>query len=102
MSFFLIPNYKGKGVGRVNTRQIMYIAQSQRKIGVQRSSCSVRGQKSKLRYRHSELGVVKVKNKQTTNVHCFIFLVLKNGKEENLIPLFFKSFSLQQVHVRND
>ena len=40
-------------------------------------------------YRHSELGVVKVKNKQTMNVHCFIFLVLKNGKEENLIPFFF-------------
>ena len=33
------------------------------------------------------------------NVHCFIFLVLNNEKEENLIPLFFKSFSLQQRYM---
>ena len=54
-------NYKGKGVVMVHTRYRMYLAQSQRKIDVKCSSCGVRGQKSKLHYRHAELGAVKVK-----------------------------------------
>ena len=58
---FLICNYKGKGVVRINTRYGMYLAQSQRKRGAKCSSCRGAGQKSKLSYRHSELGAVKVK-----------------------------------------
>ena len=52
-------NYQGKGVVRVNTRYRMYLAQSQRITGSKCSSCRVRGQKSKLIYRHSELGELK-------------------------------------------
>ena len=62
-AFFLICNNKGKRVVRVNSRSRMYLVYSQKKIGVQskeNSSCRVRGQKSKLRYRHAELGAAPV------------------------------------------
>ena len=45
--FFLICNYKEKGGGRVNTREGMYLAWSQRKIGV-KCSIRVRGRKANL------------------------------------------------------
>ena len=57
------------------------------------SSCRIRGQKSKLSYRHAELGAVKVKKKQLRIfrlAHCslYFFFVLKKGKEKNSV-LFF-------------
>ena len=66
------------------------------------SSCRVRGQRSKLSYRHAELGAVKVKKKQNKNprnakgpVHCFLYVLCSQERErEKLIALF--SFSLQQ------
>ena len=64
----------------------MYLAQSQVKC----DSCRVRVQKSKLSYRHSEPGAVKVK--QTRNVQAcslfFIFFALRAVKKKNSF-LFF-------------
>ena len=64
----------------------MYLAQSQVKC----DSCRVRVQKSKLSYRHSEPGAVKVK--QTRNVQAcslfFIFFALRAVKNKNSF-LFF-------------
>ena len=75
----------------------MYLAQSQRKIGVKCSSCRVRGQKCKLSHRHSELGSVKGKKKlgMFRPAHCSLYTLCPQERErEKLIPLF--SFSLQQ------
>ena len=93
---FLICNYKGKGVVRINTRNRMYLAQSQKKIDMKCGSCRAKGQKSKLSHRHAESGAVKVKKKKKKNQECSgllivlsIFFVLTKGKEKNLIFLFF-------------
>ena len=78
---FLICNYKGKGVVRVNTRYGMYLAQSQRKRGAKCSSCRGMGQKSKLSYRHSELGAVKVKKTRSVQAgSLFSLSSLFSGK----------------------
>ena len=64
------------------------------------SSCKVRGQKSKLSYRHADLGAVKVKKKERKkerkkrNVQaCSLFslfsLLLGKVKRKKLVPLFF-------------
>ena len=55
------------------------------------SSCRVRGQRSKLSYRHAELGAVKVKKKKNKTLGMlkglftvfFMFFVLRKGKEKN-------------------
>lgn len=59
------------------------------------SSCRVRGQKSKLNYRHAELGEVKWKYQECSGLLTvlFIFSLLRKGKGENS-TLFF-SFSRQ-------
>ena len=65
----------------------MYLAQSQVKCG----SCRVRVQKSKLSYRHSEPGAVKVKqtrNVQACSLFFFIFFALREVKKKNSF-LFF-------------
>ena len=65
------------------------------------SSCRVREQKSKLSYRHVELGAVKEKKKKKQlgmfrPAHTFLYLFCSWERErEKLIPLF--SFSLQQA-----
>ena len=74
----------------------MYLVQSLRKIGAKCRSCRVRGQNSKLSYRHSELGAVKVNNNNNNKLECsvlltllFIFFVLWKGKEKNSFLFFF-------------
>ena len=57
------------------------------------SSCRTRRQKSKLSYRHAELGAVKVKKKTIKNIQAcsllyLFFFVLKKRKEKNSV-LFF-------------
>ena len=55
-------------------------------IGVECSSCRVKGQKSKLSYRHTELDAVKVKKKKTkklgkcSGLLTFLFIFLFSGK----------------------
>ena len=84
------------GVVRVNTRHRMYLAQSQRKIGVKCSSRTIRGQKSKLSDRHAELGAVKGKPGLLRPAHCSLYLLCSQERErKKLIALFFFSFSLQ-------
>ena len=57
MAFFLKCNYEEKGIIRVNTRYGMYLAR--RRIGAKCRS-RVRGKESKLSYRQTELGAVRV------------------------------------------
>ena len=70
----------------------MYLAKSQGKRDVKCGSCRVRGQKSKVSYRHAELGAVRVKKKKLglfRPARCsLIFFVLRKGKEKNSF-LFF-------------
>ena len=73
---------------------------SNRGKNVNCSSCRVRGQKSKLSYRHSELGAVKWKKKlgMFRPARCSLYLLCSQERErEKLIPLF--SFLLQQSHM---
>ena len=72
----------------------MYLAQSQRGKNVNFSSCRVGGQKSKLGYRHEELGAVKAKKKKNLGMfrpaHCSLNLLCSQERErEKLIALFF-------------
>ena len=67
------------------------------------SSWRVRGQKSKVTYRHAELEQLKFKKKKKTrNVQaCSLFSLLsekEKEKEKNSL-LFFFSFSLQQIYI---
>ena len=61
-------------------------------------SCRVRGQKSKLCYRHVVLGAVKVKKKKKLGIfrsaHCSLYLLCFQERERKKLILF--SFSLQQ------
>ena len=84
----------------------MYLAQSLRKIGAKCSSCRVRGQKSKLSYRHSELGEVKVNNNNQklgmfSPAHSSLYILCPQERErEKLIPLF-SFFSLFTATIPN-
>ena len=57
------------------------------------------GRKSKLSYRHAELGAVKVKKLGMFRpaYHCLDLLCSQEWERKKLIPLFF--FSLQQLEM---
>ena len=70
------------------------------------SSFRVRGQNSKLSYRHSELGEVKVNNNNQklgmfSPAHSSLYILCPQERErEKPIPLFFPfPFSLQQYQM---
>ena len=72
-------------------------------MGARCSSCGVRGQESKLSYRHAEPGMAKRKKKKKEYsvllIVFFIFFVLRKGKEKNHFSLFYP-FSLQHKYLR--
>ena len=58
------------------------------------------GQKSKLTYRHAELGAVKVKNKGMFRpAHCSFYLLCSQERKESISFLFFSS-PLQQRDIK--
>ena len=72
----------------------MYLAYRKSKIGTTCSFCRVRGQKSKLSFRHAKLGAVKVKKKRKLEIfrpaHCSLYLLWSQERErKKLISLFF-------------
>ena len=77
----------------------MYLIQSQSKICVKYSSCRVSGQKSKLGYRYTDIGTIKVKTETEKEriklgifgpAHCSLYLFCSQERErKKLIPLLF-------------
>ena len=79
--------YKGK-----HQRQDVFRVKG--KIVVKCSSCRARVQKSKLSYRHSELGAVKVKKKKKKlrgfrPAACSLYLLCSQEREREKLILFF-------------
>lgn len=97
-SLFLIHNYKRKGVGRGKHQIGMYLAQSQRENGCERSSCKVRGAESKF--------VTDIQSwwlKLKLNYECWFSYLLCSqewGKKKTSF-LFFFFFFLNPFHCNN-
>ena len=81
-------SYRGNGGVRVKLDRgcIYHTVKGGKKVNC--SSCRVRGQKSKLSYRHLELGAIKVKKLGMLRPthYFFIFFVFGKGKEKNSLP----------------
>jgi len=74
--------------GKLQTGDVFSIGSEGKSVNC--SSCRVRGQKSKLNYRHAELEEVKVKIQECSGLLTvpFIFFALRKGKGKKLNPFF--------------
>ena len=80
----------------MNTRYSLYLAYSQRIIGAKCRSGRVRWQKSKLTYRHEELGSVKVREERIfRSAHCSLYLHYSQERKQKTYFIFF--FPLKQL-----
>ena len=69
-------------------------------MGARCSSCGVRGQESKLSYRHAEPGMAKRKKKKGifSSAHCFLyFLCSQEGEREKPFLSFLSLFTATQL-----
>ena len=87
-SFWYTTMREGCCKGKLQTGDVFSIGSEGKSVNC--SSCRVRGQKSKLNYRHAELEEVKVKIQECSGLLTvpFIFFALRKGKGKKLNPFF--------------